>query len=207
MRHWTILIAPTALLAACGEPEPADPAAPAPEPRAAETEPEPVPAPSPETLPETPGVETIGVIEAGLGDGQRTWFITADSVRGDLISQSNYSADAVGTYAINLFGHASEDTVFSTQEALTVSFNVEADTTTLRREVVFIAGSLSESYRAEEDAVSIELYTLEEEGGLISISGRFDATLTWQGDEGEAPMGETIEIGGGTFEAALAPAN
>lgn len=203
------LLAPAALLlSACGDPDDTpEPVAAPPQSAVTETATPPPMPPEPETVPESPGVETIGEIRAALAsDDARTWYITADNVSGELISQSDYSSDAVGIYAIKLYGHASADTVFSVEESLMVSFNVQADSTTLRREVVYVAGSLEESYRAEEDAVTIDVYTLEQDGNLIGVSGRFDAVMTWQGTEGEGPLGATIEVTDAVFEAALAPA-
>lgn len=151
--------------------------------------------------------EVLGTLEARQDDTFRTWFVTRDGAQ----SQSNWQEEMPGLlFDVSLWGHATDDTATSVNEALILDFDVNtssgepvASDPTLQY--------LTEGYGGgwlalDDDNLSVTIETFEITDAGLTVAGTFTATLTYSTDVMRQVLdpsrSQTME---GRFTAVLPP--
>ena len=129
-----------------------------------------------------------GEITATLDGEERQWFVTGTN----LVSQSTWSGNV--SYAkVELYGHASDETITDAGEALQINFGVltqdDGSASSELPEMTYLADGMGESYVANSDTgADVRVESIEIDGSQLSISGTFEASLAFTGD-----LGQTID--------------
>lgn len=135
--------------------------------------------------------EVTGTIEGTLNGEDAVWYLT----RNDGTSQSDFSG-APGFMSVSLLGHATPDTIMSTQDALMISWSKFGETIADAEirylpEGGFIKGFVS----SPEAPVTLELTTFEVNDDVLTVSGQISATLGWSESLTQKPdMTNTVDL-------------
>ena len=126
--------------------------------------------------------EVLGTIEARQEDTFRTWFVTRDGEQ----SQSSWREMAPNLVQVSLWGHVTEDSATSVNEALILDFNVMTSGGT-RTVIDPTLQYLSEGYGGgwlalDDTSLTLAIETFESSGDGLAVAGTFAATLTYSTD-------------------------
>lgn len=148
--------------------------------------------------------DVTGQIVGRFEDTVRTWFLTRDGEQ----SQSGWQQPVLGLIDVSLWGHDSDDTTTSVQEAMVLDFQVmtiggspQVINTTLQ----FLSEGYQGAWMAIEDqdmTVTLDMFEPSDTG--LRIKGSFRANATYSTD----PMKQVMvpsrtKIIEGRFEADL----
>lgn len=148
--------------------------------------------------------DVMGQIVGRFEDTVRTWFLTRD---GDQ-SQSDWQQVSPGLVDISLWGHASDGTTTSVEEAMLLDFQVMTNGESpqvMEATLQFLSEGYKGAWLAVDDQdvkVTIEVFELSETN--LRIKGSFRANATYSTD----PMKQVMvpsrtEVIEGRFEADL----
>lgn len=146
-----------------------------------------------------------GTITAAIGgdEGKQTWYITSTESDGFRRSQSDYSGSA-GSLSFNLFGHKNPSRANSNQ-ALTIGFSYANDQASFPTVDYMPGTSFTDTYSSGNEGGTAELTvdSLSEADGIVTLSGTFTATLTYDGEAAGRTHGDQIVIENGRFEGEV----
>lgn len=151
--------------------------------------------------------EVLGTLEARQDDAFRTWFVTRDGAQ----SQSAWREEMPGLLVdVSLWGHATDDTATSVNEALILDFGVITSTgapVASEPTLQYLTEGYGGGWLALDDtslSVSIETFEISDAG--LTVAGTFTATLTYSTDVMRQVLDpsrtQTME---GRFSAVLPP--
>lgn len=151
--------------------------------------------------------EVLGTLEARQNDTFRTWFVTRDGAQ----TQSSWRQMAPGVINLSLWGHATDTSATSVNDALILDFNVMTAAGTplvVDPTLQYLAEGYGGGWLALDDSsISVTVEKLDVTDASLSIAGTFTAQLTYSTDIMrqilETSKTQTME---GRFSAVL-PAN
>lgn len=148
--------------------------------------------------------EVLGTIEARQDDTFRTWFVTREGSQ----SQSSWQEMAPGLIDVTLWGHATDDSATSVNEALVLDFDVMTAAGTpvvIEPTLQYLSEGYGGGWLALDDtslSVAIEAIDVTEAG--LALAGTFTATLTYSTDVMKQTLDPTrTQTMEGRFQVAL----
>lgn len=151
--------------------------------------------------------EVLGTFEARQDDTFRTWFMTRDGAQ----SQSGWQQIVPGYVDVSLWGHATDDTATSVNEALILDFGVMTSAgapVVMEPTLQYLSAGYGGGWLALDDtslSVAIETFDVSDTG--LTVAGTFTATLTYSTDVMRQTLDPSqTQIMEGRFSAVL-PSN
>lgn len=126
--------------------------------------------------------EVQGTVEARQDDTFRTWFVTQDGAQ----TQSAWQEVVPGLVSLTLWGHATDDTATSVDEALILDFGVMTSTgapVVTDPTLQYLSEGYGGGWLAMDDtSLSVAIETFEVSDAGLVVAGTFTAMLTYSTD-------------------------